>query len=144
MSETSGLLRKLHPEGALALEHMNLIARDAIDSELLELCRLRVLAMLGCPEPEPSVAPEPRWHIESSKLAELSQWDRSGRFSSAERAHLAITEQFVTSVRDVADGDVAALLEHRTPEDVHSFISALYVVEMTQRLEMALSAVMPA
>ena len=71
-----------------------------------------------------------------------ADWDTSALFTQAERAHLAFTEQFVTSVRDISDRDVDALLEHGSAEQVHSFVAALYAVEMEQRVDLVGSIVL--
>jgi alkylhydroperoxidase family enzyme len=63
-------------------------------------------------------------------------------FTPAERAHLAFTEQFVFSVGDVTKEQVDALLEHASAEDVHSFVAALYSVELTQRIDMVARVVL--
>ena len=80
--------------------------------------------------------------VDRAKAENLYAWDSSPLFTPAERAHLAFTEQFVTSVRDVSADDVDALLEHASPAEVHSFVAALYVVELTQRVDMVARVVL--
>ena len=53
-----------------------------------------------------------------------------------------LLEQFVVSVRDISDADVNALLEHASPEQVRSFVAALYAVEMGQRVDLVGSIVL--
>jgi alkylhydroperoxidase family enzyme len=94
--------------------------------------------MLGG-QPEPTGAPVT---IDERKLASLADWDTSPLFTESERAHLAFTEQFVISVRDISDADVNALLVHASPEQVRSFVAALYAVEMGQRVDLVGSIVL--
>jgi alkylhydroperoxidase family enzyme len=131
-------LERLHPEGARAMARLEAAAWEAADPALLGLCGLRVAQMLrnerlpaaGCASVDPA------------KAENLYAWDSSPLFTPAERAHLAFTEQFVTSVRDVSADDVDALLEHASPAEVHSFVAALYVVELTQRVDMVARVVL--
>lgn len=124
-------IRAVHPEGADALARMR-DAAVAVDPELLELCRLRVAAMLrvepGEPGPARGHGPDPE------RAAALADWSRASCFTDRERAHLAFCEQFVLSVGDVRDEDVAALRAHGDDLAVHEFVSALYVVELHERL----------
>jgi hypothetical protein len=132
------LLRDLQPEGARELARLEAAAWSSTDRELLALCSLRVAEMLGgdCAANDGALA------IDERKRASLADWDSSALFSAAERAHLAFTEQFVTSVRHVSDADVDALLEHASPEQVRSFVAALYAVEMAQRVDLVARVVL--
>jgi len=111
-------LRELHPDGIAELERTLSVARRSTDPELLDLCAGRVDAMLLAVPFEDPEGLAPR-----------------------ERAYLEFTEQFVTSVSTVLDAQIAALLEHATPEEVYEFIGALYVLEMARRVEIVSSAV---
>jgi alkylhydroperoxidase family enzyme len=113
-------------------------AWSSTDPELLTLASLRVAEMLGG-DPAASAGAVA---IDAHKRASLADWDSSPLFSSAERAHLAFTEQFVTSVRHVSDADVDALLEHASPEQVRSFVAALYAVELAQRVDLVARVVL--
>jgi len=46
-----------------------------------------------------------------------------------DRAYLAFTEQFSTSVEHISDEEVSALLEHASEQEVFDFAVALYVIE---------------
>lgn len=116
-------LPELHPSAAAALQHVVDCAWRGADAGLLELCDRRVAEMLG----------NSRYDAPQVDPATLS--DR-------ERAHLDFTEQFVISVADVSDADVEALLRHGSPEEVFEFIAALHVLEMAQRMDMTLRAVL--
>jgi alkylhydroperoxidase family enzyme len=132
------LLEELHPDGARAMARLDAAAWDNTDPELLALCAGRVAQMLGG-EPERNGAPV---ELDERKLASLADWDTSLLFTESERAHLAFTEQFVVSVRDITDADVNALLVHASPEQVRSFVAALYAVEMGQRVDLVGSIVL--
>jgi hypothetical protein len=112
-------LASLHPEAAAELHRVNAVARATTDPGLLGLCASRVDAMLAG-----------------------GAWDDRVPRTARERAFLAFTEQFVTSVSHVSDADVDALLEHATPGEVYAFINSLYVVEMTRRVELVAAEVL--
>ena len=105
-------LRELRPEPVTELEKVEEIARETADRELLDLCISRAKAIL-----------------------ERSEWTEPDELEARERAYLDFTEQFVTAVGSVSDEQVAALLQHDSPEDVYNFIGSLYALEMVQRLE---------
>jgi hypothetical protein len=135
---TYPLLENLHPEGAGELARLDAAAWEVADAALLTLCSLRIAQLL---RNEPAV--RAGWPaVDARKAESLGAWDSSSLFTPAERAHLAFTEQFVTSVGDVTSEQVDALLEHGSAEDVHSFVAALYVVELTQRVDMVARAVL--
>jgi alkylhydroperoxidase family enzyme len=122
---------------AQALEDAAQAAWAGTDPPMLELCDLRVAALLG--DEVGVTGAQPR-----EKVQALEEWPTSPLFSDAERAHLAFTEQFVTAVASVSDADVDALLAHAEPQEVFEFISALYVLEMRRRLDMTTRAVLRA
>jgi alkylhydroperoxidase family enzyme len=80
--------------------------------------------------------------LDEGKVGALGDWESSPRFDARERAYLEFTEQFVTSVRQVDDDQVAALCAHDAPADVCGFIAALYVLELTQRVDLVSGAVL--
>jgi alkylhydroperoxidase family enzyme len=112
MPSTLDRLGELHPEGAVALRRMIEHAWRATDPALLALCRRRVLEVLGTAGP-----PE-------------------GPFTPVEEAHLELTEQFARAVSGVTDEQIAALRGHGDDRSVYSFVAALYVVDMSERLEL--------
>ena len=79
----------------------------------------------GAPHPrQPASGRDARWRPRSERrcsrdrCAQAGQPRRLGQLAALQprrRAHLAFTEQFVTSVRHVSDADVDALLEHASP-----------------------------
>ena len=132
---TQGPLPALQPDAVAALAAARHEAWTATDRGVLGLCDLRVAALLGDDTPSPYAAPR-------DKALALDDWPSSPLFTAAERAHLAFTEQFVTSVASVSDADVDALLAHASQREVFEFISALYVLEMSRRVAMTSRAVL--
>ena len=63
-------------------------------------------------------------------------------FSATDRACIALAEQFVIDVSGVTDDDVARVLDALGPVGLYGFVLALYVFDMTQRLELSLGAVL--
>jgi alkylhydroperoxidase family enzyme len=102
----------LHPEGAAALRRMIEEAWRATDPALLVLCRRRILEVFGAAGP-----PE-------------------GPFTPVEEAHLELTEQFARAVSGVTDEQIAALRAYDDDRSVYSFVAALYVVDMSERLDL--------
>lgn len=115
----------------------------APDPVILELCRLRVAALLGADEAA-------RWRspiavgagLDEAKVATLEEWHVSPYFDARERAYLDFTEQFVTSVKHVSDAQIASLCAHDSEVNVCAFVSALYVLELTQRVALVSASVL--
>jgi hypothetical protein len=105
-------IRELHPEGVDQLEKANEVARRTVDPALLDLCRRRIVEMVGA-------------------AASLETPDEV--LSPRDRAHLEFTEQFVTSVSTIDAAQVDALLEYASVQQVYDFTCALYLIEMTTR-----------
>jgi alkylhydroperoxidase family enzyme len=103
------------------------------DPDLLELCRLRVAALLGARDGGVGARPGGDLAIDADKLAALDDWAESPLFDARERAYLDFTEQFVTSVSEITDAQVEALREYDDQMSVRIFVAALYVLELSQR-----------
>jgi len=126
-------LSDLQPSASAELARANAVAWQSTDPALLELCRHLVINMLGL-DAESSSASGRASRVDPRKLAEIGAWENSDQYSSLERAALGFTEQFVLSVSSVSVGQVEALREHMDDEAVYAFAAALYLVEMTERL----------
>ena len=118
MTDIKGLM-DLQPDSAAKLVRLNRVAREHVDRDLFALCTDRAFAMI-----------------------EGAGTDRPAEVSDRESAYLDFTEQFVTSVGTVSDGQVDALLAEDSPEDVYAFAGALYAAEMTRRVEIVSRAVL--
>lgn len=113
---------------------------QALDPEVLELCRLRI-ASLQADERE-SARPAPGAPVPPKKAAAIGDWPDSPLFNERERACLAFTEQFVGDVAGVSQGDIDALLAHFSPGEVQAFVSALLALDQHQRLALGLRMVL--
>lgn len=112
-------LTTLHPEGTTELQHINQLALEAVDPTLLKLCTELIDALLQDRSPTLPQTLSPR-----------------------DQAFLAFTEQFVTAVSAVSDKQVAELLRFATEDEVYSFVNALYVTDMTRRLDLVAGRVL--
>jgi alkylhydroperoxidase family enzyme len=113
------------------------------DPAIVELCQLRVADLLGSAGASRSRTPTAlAGGLDESRIAALANWESSPLFDARERAYLEFTEQFVMSVRHVDDAQIAALCAYDTPTDVCAFVAALYVLELTQRIDLVSHAVL--
>jgi alkylhydroperoxidase family enzyme len=137
-------LRRLADGPADHLEVLNRVAWASVDPVELELCRLHAAAALGdhlalnYRTPEAVAA-----GLDEARVAALSSWWGSPAFSRRERAALAFTEQFLFAVSGICDNDIDALLVDRSPAEVYALVSAVYVVEMTIRVNLAARLALP-
>lgn len=130
-----------HPDIAAHLAEAYAAAWQVVDPVLLELCRLRIAALLGC-EAEAAVrTPVARKAgLEAATVAELAQWPTSPRFGPRERACLALCEQFVMDVASLQDGLAHDVADHLGEDGLADLVTALLVVEQRQRLRLAWEA----
>jgi alkylhydroperoxidase family enzyme len=136
-------LHSLQPDSASEWSNVREVAWDSTDPVRLELCRLRLASLLGCPTALRSRTPAAlEAGLTEERVQALAEWPDSPLFDAADRAHLAFAEQFSISVPHVSDEQVETLLGHLTPEEVCAFVNALYVVELGMRLHMTASAIM--
>jgi alkylhydroperoxidase family enzyme len=129
-------MRSLLPDVDDVLRRVQDDIWDAADPELLELARLRIGMLLGArsgdtarPRRAPELAPE--------RVDNLRAWPTSPLYSDRERACLGLTEQFVMDVAGVTDDDVAAAAAWMSPAELYGFVSALYVLEFSIRVDIA-------
>jgi alkylhydroperoxidase family enzyme len=128
-------LRDLQPGAMAELAHANAAAREAADPVLLELCRCVVVLMLNEGAGSRAVrAAVP--DLDPQQLAALENWESADVFSPLERAALGFTQQFVLSVSAMSTEQVEALRTHLDDAAVYAFAAAIYLIEMTERLEM--------
>jgi hypothetical protein len=109
------------------LEQLNL-ARDAawatVDNRLLGLCEQRIREILGVAE-----------------MTQLADWWSSAELSSAEKACLAFTEEYMIDVANLTDDTAARVREHLGDQTMVDFVSALLVVEQRQRIALTWSTI---
>lgn len=143
VSPVSGALREAAPEATQNLDALIEVAWKSADPVELELCRLRIASMLGdtVGSARRTVAATAAG-LDEQRIALLDRWWESPAFSPRERARLAYTEQFVTSVSSMGDEEIEALLAEDDHVQVYEFTMAIYVLEMTTRADMMIRAVL--
>jgi AhpD family alkylhydroperoxidase len=130
-------LSRLQPDACALLVALNERVWQVSDPGLLELVRVRVAQLIGnpaalrmrSPYADATVVPE-------AKLLALPGYPGSPLFSAAERDTLAFTEQFLMDVGGTDATARAGLIEHFGADGARELVSAIYVVEFTQRLQL--------
>ncbi len=130
-------LRVLRPEAVRLLDTANEIAWQVVDASLLELVRLRIASLLGNEAGLARRSSTARGlGLTEATVSEIPEYAGSSVFSPRERDCLAFTEQCVIDVSGVSDEDRARLGAHFSATGMRDFVTALYVTECTQRLEL--------
>jgi AhpD family alkylhydroperoxidase len=128
-------LARLRPEACGLLIALNERVWQVSDPALLELVRVRVAQLIGN-----RAALRVRWPcadaVPESKILALPDYPGSPLFSAAERDVLAFTEQFLMDVGGTTPAARAGLIELFAADDAKALVTAIYVVEFTQRLQM--------
>jgi alkylhydroperoxidase family enzyme len=128
-------LSRLRPEACGLLAALNERVWQVSDPALLELVRVRTAQLIGNP-----VALRVRWPranaVPESKILALPDYPASPLFSAAERDVIAFTEQFLIDVGGTTEAARAGLIELFGADGAKTLVSAIYVVEFTQRLQM--------
>jgi alkylhydroperoxidase family enzyme len=129
----------LAPDAFAALADVHKTVRSRVDPVVLELCRLRMAMLLRSEADHRLRDPRAvRAGLAEEKVRALADWPTSQQFSPAERACLALAEQFVIDVTGVTDDLVDAVLTHLSAEDCYGLVSALWAFEAQQSLCLAL------
>jgi alkylhydroperoxidase family enzyme len=127
-------LAALFPEIFDAMAGTLAAACEDTDPELVELARLRIAKLLNnTMELEPRRAPTPRAGRPALNAADVAAWPTSPRFTAAERACLALAEQFVMDANGVTDELVAEVTEHLGGARCFAFVQTVSVLETFQR-----------
>lgn len=130
-----GALARLRPQACGLLAALNERVWQVGDPGLLELVRVRTAQLIGNPAAfrvrGPDAGPVP-----GAKIAALPDYPRSPLFSAAERDTLAFAEQFLIDVGGSTEAARAGLIGHFGADGARALVSAIYVVEFTQRLQM--------
>ena len=124
----------LFPGAFEAVANLQRALWAAFDPVVLELCRLRTAQLLGF-EAGLAVRSDAARQagLGEDRIAALGSWPTSPLFSDAERACLALTEQFVMDANGVTDELVDAVLAHYSAADVHTLVNAVSAFETFQR-----------
>ena len=119
-AEVSARLEEVHPSISSELNNMSIVATEVADPQLLALCSSYI----------------------DAALCQRDWTPPAGGLTDKERAFIAFTEQFTASVSTMTDEQVNRLLEYASADEVYNFVSALYVVDMTRRLDLVAGKVL--
>jgi alkylhydroperoxidase family enzyme len=106
-----------------------------LDARLLELCRLHVAGLHGCPA-EPRITSG----LQAETIAALPRWREEQSFSAGERACLAFAEKFALAVQSVGDEDTEELRLHLSPAEIVALCQALALFDGFTRFRLILEA----
>ncbi len=119
-TDTFTRLEKLQPAITAQLHNVMQLTTEATDENLLQLCASYIDAALR----------NQNWKPPERVLTEK------------EHAFIAFTEQFTSSVSTMSDEQVENLLQFATADEVYAFINAIYVTDMSLRLELVAGRVL--
>lgn len=126
------------PAVAACLAGARRAAWATVDPVLLELCRVRIAMLLGCPdEVDARTGAALAAGLDEAVVADLASWAVSPSFGPRERACLAFCEQFVIDVAGMDDELALAVADHLGAQGLADLTAALLVVEQRQRLRLA-------
>ena len=117
-----------------ALDAAHAAACEAVDHELLAICRDRVAMLLRHGPTLDAMTDDDR--------TALSAWPTSDRYSARDKAALAFTEQYIIDVASLTDAQAADLCAHLDDEGFVTFVNALLVIEQRMTLELAFDRVL--
>jgi AhpD family alkylhydroperoxidase len=136
-------LSRLQPDACALLVALNERVWQVSGPGLLELVRVRVAQLIGKPAALRVRAPDADGTaVPVSKLLALPDYPGSPLFSATERDILAFTEQFLMDVGGTDATARAGLIAHFGPDGARELVSAIYVVEFTQRLQLIAARVL--
>lgn len=134
-SGTSAVIARVladHPEVRDALDAVHRRAWAAVDSRLLELCRIRAAQLIGC-EAE-ALSRIPATGLAGHLADRVANWPTADGFDDRDRAVLAWCEQFVIDVASMSDAQVEAVRTWLGDDGVVNLTNAFLVIEQRQRL----------
>jgi alkylhydroperoxidase family enzyme len=106
--------------------------RRLVDPVVLELCRLRIAAMLGAAQPLAIRTPEAQ--LDEARIAALDSWWTSDAFDETERACLRFAEQFALDPKEISDADAAAVVAALGDAGMVAFVQALAIFDGFARM----------
>ena len=113
-------LEAFHPEAAAEIANLELVLdSSSLNPDVLTLCADYVDATL---------AGDP--------------WETPASAGDLGNACLDVCEQFMISVADIREEQIRALRNHLTTDDVYNLMSAIYLIEMSRRLDHTLERVL--
>lgn len=118
--DTQQHLQNFHPEVAAQLDNLGqVLDGTGLDAGLLQLCGDFIESNLS----------NKKW-VPPESLPEL------------ETACLEVCDQFMTSVSGIGEEQIAALRRHLSTDDVYNLMYAIYLIEMSKRLDLTLNRVL--
>ena len=104
------------------------------DPVLAELCRIRIAQLVESDfDLSLRFQPARAAGLDEAKIADLTQYPESERFSDRERAALEYAEQFAIQSSSITDDDVQRVQAHLTPEEFVYLTKALGVIDQFAR-----------
>ena len=139
-----GEVLALRPELAALYDHYMTEIWAAGDPVVLELCRLRIAAIIGDADQQrlrhdSAVAAG----LSEQQVAALAAHDRSPLFTDHQRACLAYAEQYVVDVHGLTDADAAAVKRGMGDPEFVAFTIALGMFDGVARMRLALGVAEP-
>ena len=128
-------LTALASESVEHLVALHQLIDGSVDPVIVELCRLRIAGLIGAHahvslrRPQAAAA-----GLTEAKIASLASWPESPLFSDAERACIALAEQFCMGAFTITDADVAAVLEHLSADECYALVNGIWVMEALARM----------
>ncbi len=114
--ETRSTLEAHHPEALGELDRLaDTLDRSSLDPALLDLCQSYFATSLAG-----------------------QTWSAGRDLSDLESACIKVCEQFMVSVANMSDEQVALLSRHLSADDVYNLMYAIYLFEMSERLKLVL------
>ena len=132
----------LQPEATALLDQVNQRVWATVDPALLEIIRLRIAWLLGNTAGMRARSSPAR--IPEQKVAELPAYATSPSFSALDRDGVAFAEQFVMDVTGTSQESLDALRDQLGWDRLRDFVTSVYLVEFTQRLQLVAQALLPA
>ena len=134
-------LYALEPEATRLLDQVNEQVWATVDPALLEIIRLRIAWLLGNIAGMRTRSGLAR--VPEQKVAELSAYATSPLFTALDRDGIAFAEQFVIDVSGTSQESLDALRGHLGADHLRDFVTSVYLVEFTQRLQQVAPDLLP-
>jgi alkylhydroperoxidase family enzyme len=135
-------VRSQAPEAALLLDAVNAAAWRTVSPVQLEEVRVRMAQMLCfAPGLGRFSAQAREGGLNEHKLSHVADYFRSDDYTDQERAMLGFAEQFVLDVSQFTPQGREAMAGAIGSQDIFDVVTAIYVIEYTQRLESIVTAV---
>ena len=134
-------LYALEPEATARLDQVNQRVWATFDPALLDIIRLRIAWLLGNTAGMRTRSALAR--VPEQKVAELPAYATSPKFSALDRDGIAFAEQFVMDVTGTSPESLDALRGHLGADHLRDFITSVYLVEFTERLQQVATILLP-